>query len=107
MSEPVRPSARLAASGAFLALLLVLTAGGWAQNALLASGGADESPSVPEGSETAMIPGPTLAGTWAQMLVTTTSSRVPILGEVRSTTSALLLMNVSQDGDDLAITRQV
>lgn len=107
MFETVPSFARFAGTGACMALSLLAAVSGWAQNPLLASGPSNDAHGAPEGSETAMIAGPALDGTWAQMLVTTTTSRVPVLGEVRSTTSALLLMHVSQDGHDLSITRQV
>jgi hypothetical protein len=48
-----------------------------------------------------------LDGRWAQLLVTTTVSRIPMLGEVRSVTAALLLMEIDQSGQNLSIHRQL
>jgi hypothetical protein len=107
MFETVFSMVRLSGVCATLLLVSAVTPCSWAQRALVASGEPQESELSESNSETAMVAGPDLTGTWAQMLVTTTSSRVPVLGEVRSTTSALLLMHVVQDGHELAITRQV
>jgi hypothetical protein len=51
--------------------------------------------------------GPDLSGTWAQLLVTVSESRFPVIGTIRSTTTAVLRMEVVQDGDMATIEREV
>jgi len=51
--------------------------------------------------------GPALDGSWGQVFVTTTETRVPVLGTIRSVTTALLLMEVTQDQDRVQISRSV
>lgn len=50
---------------------------------------------------------PDLAGRWAQKQVTTSVTRVPVVGEVRSRTETLLLVDIVQRGADLELTTEV
>jgi hypothetical protein len=50
---------------------------------------------------------PVLAGRWAQEFVTTSVSRVPVLGDLRSETRTLLMLDVTQAGDVVTIGREV
>jgi hypothetical protein len=61
------------------------------------------APSIPEPA----FEGPALDGTWGQVFVTTTETRVPVLGTIRSVTTALLVMEVTQDQDWVQISRSV
>lgn len=67
---------------------------------------------VPTGAAPTALPepefeGPDIDGTWGQVFVTTTETRVPVLGTIRSVTTALLLMEVTQDDDLAHISRSV
>ena len=50
---------------------------------------------------------PNLAGTWAQQQVTHTITDVAIAGEIRSTTTSLLLLDVTQKGATLSVTERL
>lgn len=84
----------------------------WAQNAveglLSSASGIGASAWVSGGA--AVEPdfeGPHIGGTWGQVFVTTTETRVPVLGTIRSVTTALLVMEVTQDEDWAQISRSV
>ena len=52
-------------------------------------------------------PPPDLSGTWAQLQVTRTVSRVPVLGELIGTTRAVLRLQIQQRGERLLWREQV
>ena len=55
----------------------------------------------------AQEPLPDLSGQWAQLQVTTSISKIPVVGEVVSTTSSLLILSVEQTGEKLSIKEQI
>ncbi|TVQ97972.1 MAG: hypothetical protein EA398_13850 [Deltaproteobacteria bacterium] len=50
---------------------------------------------------------PNLSGRWAQQQVTTSVTRVPVVGEVRSRTETLLILDIAQRGANLTVTAEV
>ena len=50
---------------------------------------------------------PDLQGTWAQRQITHTITAVPLVGDIRSTTTSLLLLKVSQQGPVLTLTEHL
>ena len=50
---------------------------------------------------------PDLSGRWAQEQVTTTLTRVPVVGDVRSVTTTLLIVDVQQQDAELRVRSQV
>jgi hypothetical protein len=62
-------------------------------------------PTDPMGGHLPPTP-PDLSGAWMQIVVTATTVRLPVLGEVRSVTSALLRMDIEQQDRELTIRRR-
>ncbi|MEM1349970.1 MAG: hypothetical protein AAGI01_15525 [Myxococcota bacterium] len=50
---------------------------------------------------------PDLSGRWAQLQVTTSVADLPIIGDVTSTTTSVLVLDVTQSGSTLVLTEQV
>lgn len=50
---------------------------------------------------------PNLSGTWARQQVTTAVSEVPVIGEVESRTSALVLVRIEQNGTSFEVREEV
>ena len=49
---------------------------------------------------------PDLSGTWAQKVVNTSVSRIPVVGRVTSVSTAYLLVDIDQNGDQLELESQ-
>ena len=50
---------------------------------------------------------PDLSGTWAQVQVTTGVSKLPVIGTVKSVTTALILLEIKQDGGKLTLEEKI
>lgn len=50
---------------------------------------------------------PDLGGTWAQVQVTTGVSKLPVVGTVKSVTTALILLDIKQNGENLTLEEKI
>jgi len=58
-------------------------------------------------STVADTPLPDISGTWAQLQVTTSVVDLPVIGDIVSTTTAVLVLDIAQSGSNVTVTEQV
>ncbi|MGM0557546.1 MAG: hypothetical protein ACQEVA_14270 [Myxococcota bacterium] len=66
------------------------------------SGASDDSDQTKESQKVTDV-----SGTWAQKVVNSSISKVPVVGEVTTDSVGYLLLDIQQDGDDLTITSEL
>lgn len=69
-----------------------------------ASSGASENTSESDGTRSKVTD---VSGKWAQKVVNSSISKVPVVGKVTTDSIGYLLLDITQDGEDLTITSEV